>query len=350
MPSVQSNSNATTAIKVTKARRYDTILHEVVRGGHDLAKTTRERYLRDLDAWIEFAGEDPSGWTRKQAQEFYNALITKRRLKPQSANRLMASIQYASRWWAHQENNASLDFAEVREASARDKSVKHSLSQDHAYTLIDSLHNKGMVTCPYRLRDLALIVVGLETGMRRMSLETMTLEETLIDSDQVAERRAPYPLAKTLIKGSNGTRVPIPLSDVACNALRPWRDWLHKTYDIWRGPMFRGLDERTIRHGEESYSRSLVTRPSPHAISATAIVEILRRRCKAAGIPRVNPHMFRHTFITWRADAGFQPHEIAAMTRHSITGLGALGGYFDLSALGAKIRNSTPEWLKELIR
>lgn len=316
-----------------------TVLHEIIRDGNDLAESTRERYLRDVDVWISFAGADPEGWTRKKAQDFYNHLIRQKRLRPQSANRLMASIQYAARWWAHQENNESLNFATVRTAGARDKIAKHAMSHEHAMALVGTCLHVELDA--HRMRDLAIIVVGLETGMRRMSLQSMLIEDTLIDDDQVRARRAPYPLANVLVKGSNGARVPVPLSDTACRAIRPWRAWLLASTPKRTGPLFQGLDERDVG--------IVTTLPSGNELSATAIVAMLERRCEQAKIPRVNPHMFRHTFSTWRADAGLAPHEIAAITRHTITGIGALAGYLDLGAIGAKARNSTPDWLRELI-
>src|SRR5262245_32423954 len=84
-------------------------LHRVVMEAHNLAQTTREKYLRDLNQWIDFAGANPANWTRKKAAAFYTKLLG-RGMKPQSANRLMAGVGFASRWWAHLEHNPDLDF------------------------------------------------------------------------------------------------------------------------------------------------------------------------------------------------------------------------------------------------
>ena len=85
-------------------------------------------------------------------------------------------------------------------------------------------------------------------------------------------------------------------------------------------------------------------------LSRSAITRLLDERTKAAGLPRVNPHLLRHTFITWRANAGLQPHEIAAITHHDTKKeTGALGGYIDQRVTGERVRNATPAWLAELV-
>src|SRR3974390_2055417 len=41
------------------------------------------------------------------------------------------------------------------------------------------------------------------------------------------------------------------------------------------------------------------------ALGDTGIPQVLRRRCKLAGIPNINPHRFRHTFAhRWKAKGG----------------------------------------------
>lgn len=304
-------------------------LHEIVLGANDLAPSTRDRYFRDLNQWIAFAGTDPTGWTRTRARDFYASLIA--RMRPQSANRLMASIAYASRWWAHYEANPSLDFALVQTARARDKKPQRALDEAAVRRLL--------ATCDRSIagvRDFALIVVALETGMRCMSLTSLTIEDTLFGPTS----RWPYPATFAELKGRDPAWVP--LSDTALSALGPWLELL-AARDVGEGPLFRPLQHHTSQQRAEFV-------PASRKLSRSAIVKILAERAKAAQLGHINAHLFRHTLVTWRAGQGLQPHEIAAITHHDITkALGALGGYLDLCEIGGRVRNLTPAWLVELV-
>jgi integrase len=311
-------------------------LHEIVTNANDLAPTTRERYLRDLNQWITFAGVEPAGWTRHQATAFYKSLLT--RMRPQSANRLMASVAYASRWWAHFLGNPLLDFARVQTARAKDKKPQRALDEDAVRRLVAACDQSIA-----GVRDFALIVVGLETGMRRMSLTGMTIEDTLLDTAMLSlTPRWPYPATFVPLKGRDPAWVP--LSDAAIMALGPWMRIL-ATHDAIDGPLFRPLMWRVSR----TTTRRLL--PVAKPLSKSAIAKIFDDHAKKAGLGHVNPHLLRHTFVTERINQGLQPYDIAAITHHDITkALGALGGYMDVRAIGGRVRNATPPWLLELVR
>jgi site-specific recombinase XerD len=302
-------------------------LHDIVANSLELAESTRERYLRDLNSWIEFAGEHPSGWTRKRAQDFYLHLLHERKLKPQSANRFMQSIIYASQWRAKRENDPSLDFAVLQMKSDEDPALRSALTQEQATKLLETCLPKT----PIDLRDFALIVIGLETGMRRMSLIDLNLESIIM---------APYP--HSLVRAKGKSKLSVPISDTTIKALDPWRAWMLGRRGIRKGPVFRALTKR--KDGD-----IFVYTPGHRPISAQAIQDILTKRSKQAGINHVHPHMFRHTFVTWRFSAGLSPHEVAAITGHTLSGLGAMAGYMDMAAIGQRARASTPEWLAELV-
>jgi integrase len=316
----------------TWAAAVTTILHKIVTESPSLAESTRGKYLRDLDTWIAFAGSDSRGWTRYRAQEFYRQLIGK--MKPQTANRVLASLRYASSWWAKKESNPALDFAVVEKAGASHRAQRRALAPEDAVTLLSTCKRAQ----PIDLRDSAMLVVGLETGMRLMSLRAMSWE-TLRTS------REGYPVAFVPLKGSNGELYPVPISDTALAALEPWRTWC-KSQKVTKGPIFRGLYRRLARSAKVQYQLG------DDALSKPAIYKIVSRRATGCGLAGIHPHILRHTFITWRMQQGLMPYQIAAITGHKIAGLagmGALGGYVDAARVGAEVRNSTPEWLKKLV-
>ncbi len=305
------------------------ILHDIVRRSPELADSTRDRYLRDLNAWIAFAGEDQTNWTRYKAQAFYDFMITKG-LKPQSATRVMASISYASSWWAKLENNDRLHFVVIQMGKAKNKIPKHALTEDQTLALLATCMSD---LSPINLRDFALMIVGLETGMRRMSLIGMRLEEIY---DQ------PYPYVRVPAKGKDQELLAVPLSSTAATALQPWIQWL-ALRNITKGPIFRGMTRRLDRHGHWVYTAN------KKAISPAAIQNTLVKRSTAAKINHVHPHMFRHTFVTWRINAGLAPHEIASITGHRLSGLGAMAGYIDMTAIAQKARESTPTFISQIV-
>jgi integrase len=315
----------------------DTVLHRIISESPELAKSTRGRYLRDVNAWIAFAGTNPKAWTRYRAQEFYGGML-ERGMRPQSANRVMASLRYASSWWAKKENDPNLDFAVVQKAGPSGKQRRHALEPEEAQALL--------ATCagdhPMDLRDRALIVVGLETGMRRMSLASMMLEG-------IKPCRDGYPVVTVPIKGRGTDLFVVPLSDTAIEALAPWRAWL-RTQKISSGPVFRSLMRKTVTTG---HRRGFNTHIVGESLTTGAIYQIVTRRARQAGLTHVHPHIFRHTFITWRMQDNFEPYEVASITGHkiaSIPGLGGLGSYIDGARIANKTRQSTPPWLAKLIK
>lgn len=312
-----------------------TILHKIVTESPSLAESTRSKYLRDLDTWVTFAGADSRGWTRYRAQEFYGHLL-RTGVKPQTANRVLASLRYASSWWAKKESNPTLDFAVVEKASAAQRSIRRALGPEEAATLLGTCRR----ALPIDLRDAAMLVVGLETGMRLMSLHAMSWET-------LRTGREGYPVALVPLKGSGGETYPVPLSDTALAALEPWRTWCKsQKVATTKGPIFRGLYRRLARSAKVQYEIG------DEALSKASIYKIVSRRAQACGLAGIHPHILRHTFITWRMQQGLQPYQIAAITGHKIAGLagmGALGGYVDVAKVGGEVRNQTPAWLRKLV-
>lgn len=325
----------------------NTILHEIVRASPEIVESTRKQYLSDLDAWVLFAGTSPECWTRNKAQDFYTSLLT-RGMRPQSANRLFASLKYASTWYARRANDANLDFALIMQSKPARVIQKHALTPETAIKLLDTCADQQN---PLDLRDRALITIALETGMRCISLRSMLIESTMLSQNAPAiiqnsmrtQTTTPYPHASVLMKGKASERTSVPLSDAAISTIIPWLSWLASAKKR-HGALLCAIDKRTDpRSGRNFFV------PTERALSNSALQKIASERGDQAGIGHLHPHMWRHTFITWRSMAGFLPYEIAAVTGHKIVGLGAMAGYIDLVAIGAKMRASTPEWLSRYL-
>lgn len=310
----------------------NTELHEIVKGFRKINDNTRAAYLVDVDRFVAFAGADPRGWTPHVAQAFYDQLLTQ--MTPRSAKRVMAPIIRASTWRAKQAHDPSLHFAIIQTDRIDTSTDRHALTAEQAQKLLATCGSNS----PIDLRDRAMFIIGLETGMRRMSLVGMTLEGIHKCDDG-------YPVADVPIKGSGDKLYPVPMSDAAIAGLEPWRRWL-RSQKITRGAVFRGLSKRIGPQGKIIYEAC-------EGLALVSINKIVEHRARQAGIDGCHPHIFRNTFITWRFQQGLSPYQIAAITGHKLTnlpGMSSMGTYIDAARIGDVARASTPEWISNLTR
>ena len=319
-----------------------TVLHEILERGH-FSPTTSAKYVRVIDEWVTFAGTDPSGWTRDRAQAFYDSLLT--RMQEDSANVRFASLRYVSKWFALKQSDPNRDFAVVQLKATRNAEpdeARHALAPDDAIALI--------ATCieartPIERRDRTILILGFETGMRRKSLAGATLEGY--------KSKGTYPTMLVPIKGPGGEAwFEVPLSDIAQLVVSDWVTWLRRQ-GVSKGSMFPRFKRTTRILGGRSPSREIAYQVQLGAgMSDTAIYEVVTKRSREAGIKHVHPHLLRHSFITWRHQAGLDGPQIASITGHKVKSAqwGAVAGYLDPQALAATARNSTPDWLASFIR
>jgi|SRR5215469_2073282 len=304
----------------------------------NFSPVTRAQYERVIGEWLEFAGLDPRGWTRLRAQNFYDDCLS-RGVKVGTANNYIACLRYVSHWFHVQHGGEDFALIQIRDIIEEGRSVRRALTQSDVIALLATCSGSlPIAKRPLDRRDRALLVLGLETGMRSMSLEGSHIENV---------RERPYPFITVPIKGRGGRkRFDVPLSDTAMSALDDWLGWL-RAHDVKDGPVFRRLRPGIDRRGQRAYAVA-------DGISQVMIYKIISRRAKEAGIAHVHPHLLRHTFITWRVASGLAAPFIAAITGHSLStrhqdipsnGLGEIATYFDLKAYAETARQSTPPWL-----
>lgn len=318
----------------------ETILHQMVRTSY-LSDVTKVHYLTSIDEWIAFAGEDPAGWTNYRAQEFYASMLAKG-MRAQSANAAIAGVAYASRWLAKKASNPALNFFVIQTAKPGNRLVKQALDAHEALKLLDTTrpYNAGIVTA-IDIRDRAMIVVGLETGMRRMSMSGMLIEEI---------STKPYPCVRVPLKGQGKDLYQVPLTDVAYRALTEWLEWLTVGQKIKTGPVFRQLHWRLFKDKRVLAVKPTLDGQREIGISGSMIHKIVQQRAERAGLrDDIHPHLFRHSFATWREEMNMPPQQIASVTGHAFN-IGALGGYMDRVKLGAIARESSPPWLVDWAR
>jgi integrase len=307
----------------------------------NFSPVTHRQYQALIGSWVEFAGQDPRGWTRIAAQNFYEAQLA-RGVKIKTANQYIDKLRYVSHWFSVQ--HGGQDFAVVQTRRApREASTRRALTDDEITALLATCNSALPISKrPIDRRDRTLIVVGLETGMREKSLRSVVLEE-------IHERGA-YPYATVEIKGAGGlAKFDVPLSDTAMLVIHDWARWL-RDHGIKHGHLFTQLPLRIDERGRRVFV------PTGAPLTNTRIYQIVSDRADAAHIAHVHPHLFRHTFVTTRSLAGMDDPHIASITGHHVnSGLqGAaptgMRPYFDLKKFGETARQSTPPWFAEHVQ
>lgn len=266
-----------------------------------LQPKTIEHYRAAIERWSVFADDL---WTPMRAQEFYNHLLNDEALKPQSANAIIVGLRSVTKQWAAYEQDDRLQIfraVQLRKQVDREQAIVLTEAQaEHLASLRSS-------PAPKHLRDFAIIVLGLQTGMRRMSFVGAQLEGlSFADATMVVP-----------VKG--GTKFKVPLSRAAMSALRPWVEWIDGQ-GIRRGPLFYAISGPRI--ATDAVIRPLTIRGFDEIVKrmASDVGSALRTKpkslAKTLAVDDLTPHTFRHTFVTWCKLKSVPEYEIAAVTGH----------------------------------
>lgn len=317
--------------------RPTTRLHEILRRGR-LSHTTRKKYRLILDRWVLFAGSDPRGWTRVNADRFRDLLVSEGK-SAAAITMYMAALKYVSKWYASTDGGE--DFAVLQPiefANATAPQPTRVLFPEQVEQLLQTcVAGKNSLL---DLRDLAMMIIGLDTGMRVSGLESLDFGTI---GEQSTGPSGLYPSAKISVKGRGGNKTfLVPLSDTCLAALGTWHRAIGEPK---RGPVLR----RLVKHHVQSRGET-VYKPSAEGISTTSIYKIVVERAEQAGIGHVHPHVFRHSFITWREQAKVPDAVIASVTGHTVPDRGAMERYLNMEALGEEGRKTTPPWFAQLAR
>lgn len=206
----------------------------------------RRTYLRGVEAFLDFAGTDPSKWTRAKALAFYLHL---QKADEPKAHQLMAGLRRAS---------GDAPWARVHLAPGKGGGASEPLTGAEVLTLLRTCAARE----PRDLRDFGLMVLLLETGLRR----TQAVDVTWADLDRAGDT--------------------VPASVRA--ALAPWRAWL-VAERVARGPIIRKISQR----GEPGGS-----------LTPQALYPIVAARGEQTNLGAIHPDTLRYTFQCWRLADG----------------------------------------------
>ena len=209
-----------------------------------------------------------------------------------------------------------LDFARAAESLADPKTRRRkSMSLEDVKALIATC-DRGR---PMDLRDRAVMVVALRTGLRASNLVGLSW-------GGIKGR-----VADCIIKG--GKHHQVILDDRCLDALQSWGSWLEASGKSLRGPVMRRISETV----SGDYIVGNVIRRRQW------VNDMLKSRAAEARIGNVHAHLFRHTFVSWALEAGVPPHRVMRQTGHS--NMATLSQYVtDLEAETNPIGNHLPEF------
>ncbi len=269
-----------------------TELETVIESSPRLQPTTKRNYLRAVRLFLDFAGRYPVNWTGVAVENWRDAL--NKQLKSQSVNVHMAALRYASRRLAQRHQNPQLDFAGYAEMlKAGQTKIPRVLTHEEGARLVAACHG----TSPNDLRDYAIAVLGLRTGLRREGLCSITFRD-FDDSGRV----------QVTLKG--GRRHWILLDAETMEALAPWVNWLVDN-GVNSGRIFRSVSKPML-DGTVKVRKELTPSGLYHA---------MKERAGKAGIKGFHPHVFRHSFVSWCQEAGIPAYRITGITGHKSTGM-----------------------------
>ena len=201
-----------------------TQLEQVVANSTRLSDRTKTIYLRAVQMFVEFAGND---WTGYSVERWRNELAQTR--QPQTVNGYLAAIRYASRRLAELGGDPSLDFARYAETlKTGDIDTRRAVTKEQGAAIIAACDQ----TTPRGIRDRAICVLGFRTGLRRAGIAGIRFRD--LNGNQLI----------VTLKG--GRRHSIYLDQETMAALDAWRSWLAENAGITSGYLFRSVGREQL--------------------------------------------------------------------------------------------------------
>jgi integrase/recombinase XerD len=255
-----------------------------------LSAHTVRAYRADLKRFGEFLGtrtvEIEIADIKKDDLKAYQ--LTLGRLKPRSVSRRMAALRSLF-WYAESEKLIeSSPFEGLRLRIRTGKSLPKALGQNVVERFFRALYKQPESTPSRRarrLRDIAIVEMLFGAGLRVGEVVGLTADRVDLDAGSIRVNG----------KGSRERLVPIVSAEL--------KTVLEQYADV-RAPTGGILQFFTGNGGRTKMTEDMVRR-------------LLRRIARKAGVGRVTPHMFRHTFATLLLDRGADLRVIQRLLGHS---------------------------------
>ena len=273
------------------------LLDDAIARSLDLQPRTRDLYRECVVDFLAYAGADQKAWTYGTVEDWLNRLLTHGRTTasrdrgpcgPQTVRVYRKAIRFASRQYARRAGNDQLDFARsVGKVKAKPSAAREPLTYEEAGALLDTCRQ----STPVNVRDRALLVLALRSGLRRGGLCALTIEGIK------------PPKITTTNKGGDPITFEADIETFA--VLDEWLTLLRAT-GAATGPVFR--DVWFADDGRTEVGKPL----TPYQVWS-----VFRSRAKRAKIRHVFPHLARHSTVTWLREEGKSAAEVGKLTGQS---------------------------------
>jgi len=244
---------------------------------------TVEAYARDVrlfgEWFLQTNGRElaPQRITPIDIREYRSRLLTVKGYKPATVNRKLASISAFCRWAIETgfiSTNPADPISQVDEVRPAPK----WLNKNEQYALLRAVQEKG------RSRDVALITMMLNTGLRVSEVSQLTMDDI-----QISSRKG-----SVSVRGGKGEKFRrVPLNVDTRKALRAY------------------LAQRDEGDGEHLF---VSQRGGP--LQPSGIYYLINRYAYDARLEDVTPHTLRHTFAKNLVDAGVSLDRVAQLLGH----------------------------------
>lgn len=264
-------------------------LEAAVTASTQLRPRTKQLYLQHVRAFLAYVGRGPRsadvvlGWRNE---------MRARKVRPQSINVALNALRFAAREAGARFYTAAIEQLPVKARTPRaEREDAGALTWSQGQRLVAAC---TATTDARALRDHAMIVLGLRTGLLRFSLCALKLKD--LDATAV-------PPTLTFTK-KGGKRHQLQLDAISHAALQAWITWL-ATQGVTSGHMFRSLGRAKVIAGESTISP---------ALTPDGLYRILQLRGAAVRLPGLSPYVFCVTFRTWARHVGATAAQIAQVT------------------------------------
>ncbi len=236
----------------------------------NLSKRTQETYGESVSQFIEFVGRQgapltPADITREHVQAFITELLE--RCKPATAHNRYRALNRYFRWLLEEGEIAASPMAKMHPPRIPEQTVE-VLPDDKIRALLKTCEGKDYAS----RRDMAILRLLIDCGLRRAELAGLHVEDVNLDTQTV----------KVMGKGSK-LRV-VPFGKKA-------------TRDLDRYMRARALHPHA--------SRPELWLGKAGKMTNSGIYQVVLARAAEAGLEHVYTHLFRHTWAhTWLSSEG----------------------------------------------
>lgn len=251
-------------------------LEYAIARARDLRPRTKQLYLQHVRAFVAFTGKTKA-WSAGNVDAWRGDMLA-RAISPQSINVALGALRTAAK-------KATYKFADhitaLEVGTVDDPDSGRALTWNEGKRLLAAC---TIATRARDLRDHAIVVLGLRTGMLRFSMCQLQFEHLNLS-------RTPK---LTFIK-KGGELHTVKLDPDTYSALQAWVDWLGM-HDINSGFVFRSIGRERIQpdFGTGNASVTIGDKLTPDGL-----YRALKVRAVMAGLDDLSPHVFHCTFVAW---------------------------------------------------